>query len=73
MESTKGPMTGDAMRQARCRAKLTQHELGVLLGFTEPYASRIVQKWEYGQRPIPLNLIRRLSAILEVPIDRFIP
>lgn len=73
METSRGPMTGEAMRQARCRAKLTQQALGELIGLTGTSAASMVQQWEYGKRPIPIHMIRRLSEVLEVPIDRFIP
>lgn len=67
------PMLGDPLRQARCRAKLTQQALGELLGYKGTSAMNTVQRWEYGTAPIPLHVIRRLSEVLDVPIDQFIP
>lgn len=66
-------MKGEELKEARLARHLTQKKLGLLLGYPENTAERIVQHWEYGTHPIPLKHFRKLSEILEIPIDKFIP
>jgi transcriptional regulator with XRE-family HTH domain len=66
-------MTCEEFKQARKAKKLTQKKLGLLLGYPESTAERIVQHWEYGTQPIPMKHFRKLSEILEIPLERFIP
>ena len=66
-------MTGDDLKRYRILSHLTQQQLGEKLGFTGRSAGNTVQKWEYGTQPIPLKYFRKLSEILEVPLDKFIP
>lgn len=66
-------MKGDELRRARIRKQLTQKRLGLMLGYGQLTADTVVQKWEYGERPIPMKHFRKLSEILEVPLDKFIP
>ena len=66
-------MTGDELRRARIRKCLTQKRLGQMLGYKDLTADTVVQKWEYGERPIPVKHFRALSKILNVPLEKFIP
>jgi len=66
-------MTNEEFRQARINKRLTQKKLGLMLGYPEKSAERTVQHWEYGTQPIPLKHFRKLSEILEIPLERFIP
>ena len=66
-------MTGDELRRARIRCCLTQKRLGLMLGYKQLTADTVVQKWEYGERPIPVKHFRQLSKILNVPLEKFIP
>lgn len=66
-------MTGEELKKARIRKQLTQQRLGLMLGYQKNTADTVVQKWEYGQKPIPLKHFRKLSQILEVPLEKFIP
>jgi len=66
-------MTGEELKRARIRKTLTQKRLGLMLGYRLSTADTVIQKWEYGERPIPMKHFRMLSKILEVPIEKFIP
>ena len=66
-------MTGEELKQARLRKKLTQQALGELLGYEGRTAEMMVQKWEYGQRPINPKHYRKLAEILDVPLESMIP
>lgn len=66
-------MTGEELKRARIRRQLTQKRLGQMLGYKDLTADTVVQKWEYGERPIPLKHYRKLSKILEVPLEKMIP
>ena len=66
-------MTGEELKNARLRAHITQRKLGLLLGYKVDTADTVVQKWEYGERPIPMKHFRELSKILGVPLEKFIP
>lgn len=66
-------MTGEELKRARIRRCITQKKLGQLLGYKDLTADTVVQKWEYGERPIPVKHYRKLSKLLDVPLDKFIP
>jgi transcriptional regulator with XRE-family HTH domain len=66
-------LTGEELKNARKRKVLTQRQLGELLGYEGRSAETTVQCWEYNKAPIPLKHFRKLSEILEVPLDKFIP
>ncbi|MFF5715578.1 helix-turn-helix domain-containing protein [Streptomyces buecherae] len=51
---------GRQLRHCRRRAGLTQHQLGLRLG----YHHSVVSKWESGKRELPASLVRRLDAVL---------
>lgn len=66
-------MKGDELKKARMEKKLTQQKLGEMLGYKGRTAELMVQHWENGRRNIPLRLFRKLSEILEIPLENFIP
>ena len=66
-------MTGEELKRARIARQLTQKQLGEMVGFTGRRAETTVQKWEYGTLGIPVKYFRRLSEVLHVPLERFIP
>lgn len=66
-------MKGEEFRRARLRKNLTQQRIGTMLGYKPSTADTVVQKWEYGERPIPMKHFRQLSRILDIPIEKFIP
>ena len=66
-------MTGEEFKKARIRRMLTQQKIGLMLGYKRSTADTVVQKWEYGERPIPVKHYRALSKILDVPLEKFIP
>ena len=66
-------MTGEELRKARQNKCITQRRLGEMLGFKGRTAETMIQAWEYGTRGIPMKYFRKLSEILEVPLEKFIP
>ena len=66
-------MTGEELRKARTDKKLTQKALGLLAGYDEKSAERVVQLWEHDKQPIPTKYWRELSKILGIPLEKFIP
>ena len=66
-------LTGEELKIARKRKILTQRQLGELLGYEGRSAETTIQCWEYNKAPIPLKHFRKLSEILEIPLDKFIP
>lgn len=66
-------MTGEELKKYRVASLLTQKKLGEMLGFNGRRAETTVQKWEYGTAGIPVKYFRRLSEILRVPLEKFIP
>ena len=66
-------MTGTELKEARLEKKLTQRKLGEMLGFRDRGGENTVQNWEYGKQPIPSKYWRKLSEILDIPLDKFIP
>ena len=66
-------MTGEELNAARRRKHYTQKRLGLLLGYEEKSAERVIALWEHDKQPIPLKHFRKLSQLLDVPLDKFIP
>jgi len=66
-------MTGEELQKARIRKNLTQQHLGEMLGFKGRSAGNTVQKWEYGSQPIPTKYWKKLSEILDIPLEKFLP
>lgn len=66
-------MTGEELRKARIKAGLTQKKLGLLIGYEEKSAERVVQLWEHDKQPIPIKYWKQLSKILRIPLEKFLP
>ena len=66
-------MTGEEFKALRKAVGLSQQALGEALGYEGRTAEMMVQKWEYGQRPINPKHFRKLSELLHVPLEKFIP
>ena len=52
---------------------LTQRQLGELMGYEDKVAERMVQAWEYGERPVPIEKLRLLAKVLDLTLDDLIP
>lgn len=61
------------IRQSRKAAGLTQKQLGEACGYEGRSGERVVQLWEKGSQPVPIERLRRLAAALGVPLDSLIP
>lgn len=61
------------LKEARIMSCLTQQRLGEILGFKGRCAIITVQRWESGERPIPIKYWRQLSGLLGIPLEHFIP
>jgi len=66
-------MTGEEVKRLRIRQCITQKQLGEMLGYTGKAAETVVQKWEYGERPIPAKHWKALCRIFKVKLDAFLP
>lgn len=66
-------MTGEEVKRLRIRQCITQKQLGEMLGYTGKAAETVVQKWEYGERPIPTKHWKALCKIFKVKLDAFLP
>lgn len=59
------------LRVAREEAGLTQAAAAELIGYRGTSKSS-VNAWEDGRRPVPLDKLKALARLYEVPIDLFI-
>lgn len=66
-------MFGEYIKTCRKSKKLTQKQLGLMCGYSEASAERVVQLWERDKQPVPLEKIRPLATALGIPIDSLIP
>lgn len=66
-------MCGETIRKARKAAKLSQKKLGLLCGYSEQSAERIVQFWEKDLRDPPIEKLRLLANALGITLDELIP
>lgn len=58
---------------SRKTLKLTQRQLGEACGYEGRTGEVMVQHWEKGRCPVPLDKIRILATVLHIPIDCLIP
>lgn len=63
----------ETIRAARIKQGYTQQSLGEALGYEGTSADSTVRRWEAGSRPVPLEKIRKLAEVLQIPIDSLIP
>lgn len=72
-EEPKGMTIPEKIKQARKEAGLTQKQVGEALGYTGGTAESTVRRWELDIRPVPLDKLRTLSQVLNIPLDQLIP
>lgn len=65
----KEPVTvfGHRLREARRRAGIPQDKLGVAIGLDEMTASARISRYETGTHEPPVEIARKLAAVLKVP------
>ena len=73
MRTIKRGSVGDVIRVARIKKGMTQIELSEKLGYGANTMGSIIRGIESGRRLPPLDKIRALSQILDVPIDDLVP
>ena len=61
------------IKSKRKSKSLTQHQLGELMGYEGKVAERMVQSWEYRERPVPIEKLRKLAEVLDLTLDDLIP
>lgn len=66
-------MTGEELKAERKKSGLTQKKLGLLCGYEEKSAERVIQLWEHDKQPIPSERFRALAKALNVPLDKVVP
>ena len=64
---------GRIIREARKAQKLTQKQLGLKMGYSESSAERIIQHWESGSQPVPLEQLKQLAKVLGTTVDNLLP
>lgn len=64
---------GEYIKASRLKAGYTQKQLGLLCGYDEGSADRVVQLWEHDKQPVPLNKLRSLAKALKIPLESLIP
>ena len=61
------------IRDQRKALNLTQQQLGEMCGYTGRNAESMVQQWEHGRSPVPINKLRALAEALQLTLDELIP
>jgi len=64
---------GEYIKASRLKAGYTQKQLGLLCGYDESAAERVVQYWEADKREVPLARVRALAKALKIPLESLIP
>ena len=64
---------GVAIRNSRTEKRLTQQKLGEKCGYEGRNAELMIQHWEKGRAPIPLDKIRILAEAVGLTLDDLIP
>lgn len=59
--------------ERRTALHLSRADIGRACGYTGAPARSIPARWELGQAFPPVERVRRLAAILRVPIDSLVP
>lgn len=59
------------LRMARERARMTQGAVAELIGYKGTSKSS-VNAWEAGRRPVPLQVLKSLASLYQVPVEAFI-
>jgi transcriptional regulator with XRE-family HTH domain len=72
-DTTPSNRFGELIRTRRIILGYTQRQLGEMCGYEGRQAETYVQKWEYDQRPVPIDHLRRLAKALELPLEALIP
>ena len=66
-------MLGEKIKSARKAAKLTQKQLGLLVGLSEKSAENTIQYWEYDKRDPAVEQLRPLCKALGITLEELIP
>lgn len=65
---------GEIINVKRRYKGISRKDLGLMCGYKNANtAMGLVCDWENDVRPVPLDKIRIVSEVLEIPLDRFIP
>lgn len=64
---------GEVVRLKRRSMGMSQHALGVAIGYTGPNAKQMICNFEKNQRPIPSVRIKPLAKALNVSISMLLP
>lgn len=63
----------EKIKKARQEAGMTQKQVGLACGYDEKSAESFARQWERGTRPVPIDKLRALSQVLNIPLDQLIP
>lgn len=64
---------GDMLRAKRRAQHVTQQRLGEMLGYKGRSAELMVQHWENNRRQIPLDKIKLVAKVLDIPVEDLLP
>lgn len=65
---------GELIYEKRRFKRISRSQLGKMCGYPNDNTSTVtVSNWENDRCLVPLEKIRRVSEILEIPLDKFIP
>ena len=62
---------GKRLKSARLVANLSQEQLGVRAGIEEASASARMNRYEKGTRAPAVEIVERISIVLDVPVSYF--
>ena len=67
-------MTGEELKYYRTLRKITRRRLGVMLGYNDGRtAENMIQLFESNRRALPPKHYRKISEILDIPLDKVVP
>ena len=62
----------EKIKKVRQEAGMTQKQVGLACGYEEKSAERTARHWESGTKPVPIEKLRALSQVLNIPLDQLI-
>ena len=63
----------EKIKKVRQEAGMTQKQVGLACGYEEKSAERTARHWESGTTPVPIEKLRPLSQVLNIPLDQLLP
>lgn len=64
--------TQELIRARRIERMLSQQKLGELMGYSGNCAQVTIATWEAGKYKVPRKKIKKLSELLDIPVEKLI-